>query len=303
MIDILNNLPRTPPTNTRRIAAFFDIDGTLLAGPSLERRLFANLRYRRVVPARNYFLWLAHSFRLAPRGLQAVLHANKMYLRGVIALSSTGTPVHHEARRVYPKLRRACVNVSTVESESASPSLCLSFLPAALDQAAWHAAANHAIILVSGTLAPLAHQVALALTLRLAARNFLAQVGVCATKLGVVNQRWTGRIAGDAMFGQAKARAIHHIAATQNFDLRRCYAYGDSLNDRWMLGAVGRPAVVNPSKALERVARLNDWPVLRWQSQAHTPQAQSQATQTSGTPRHSVPSSATKTHPATETSV
>src|SRR5439155_843070 len=111
MIDILNNLPRTPPTNTGRIAAFFDIDGTLLAGPSLECRLFANLRYRRVVPARNYFLWLAHSFRLAPRGLQAVLHANKMYLRGVIALSSTGTPVHHEARRVYSKLRRACVNV------------------------------------------------------------------------------------------------------------------------------------------------------------------------------------------------
>lgn len=276
-------------TDTRRIAAFFDIDGTLLAGPSLERHLFANLRYRRAIPARNYFLWLAHSFRLAPRGIQTVLHANKIYLRDVPALSSTGT--------------LACANVSTVGSESVSPSHRLSFLPAALDQAAWHAAANHAIILVSGTLTPLAHQVALALTLRLVARNFLAQVGVCATSLEVINQRWTGRILGDAMFGQAKARAIHHIAATQNFDLRRCYAYGDSLNDRWMLAAVGRPAAVNPSKELERVARLNDWPVLRWKSQAHAPRAQSGATEASRTPHRSVASHATKTHGATETLV
>lgn len=287
MIDILNNQPRTALANTRRVAAFFDIDGTLLAGPSLERRLFANLRYRRAIPARNYSLWLAHSFRLAPRGIQTILHTNKMYLRGISALSSTGT---------------ACADISTVESEPVSPSHYLSFLPAALDQAAWHAAANHAIILVSGTLAPLAHQVALAMTLRLVARNFLAQVGVCATNLEVVNQRWTGRILGDAMFGQAKARAIHHIATAQNFDLRRCYAYGDSLNDRWMLGAVGRPAAVNPSKELERVARLNDWPVLRWKSQAPPAQAQSEATEAC-TPHNSVASPATKTHPVTETSV
>jgi HAD superfamily hydrolase (TIGR01490 family) len=278
-----------PATNSCRIAAFFDIDGTLLAGPSLERHLFANLKYRRAIPARNYFLWLAHSFRLTPRGMQAILHANKLYLRDVPALSSTGT--------------LACANVSTVEPESVSPLPCLRFLPAALDQAAWHAAANHAIILVSGTLTPLAYQVALALTFRLVARNFLAQVGVCATNLEVVNQRWTGRILGDAMFGQAKAHAIHHIAAAQNFDLRRCYAYGDSFNDRWMLAAVGRPAAVNPSKKLERVAHLNDWPVLRWKSQAHAPQAQSGATEASCTGHHSVASPATKTHAATETLV
>jgi HAD superfamily hydrolase (TIGR01490 family) len=276
-------------TNTYRIAAFFDIDGTVLSGPSLERHLFANLRYRRAIPARNYFLWLAHSFRLAPRGIQTVLHANKIYLRDVPALSSTDT--------------LACANVSTVGSESVSLSPRLSFLPAALDQAAWHAAANHAIILVSGTLTPLAHQVALALTLRLVARNFFAQVGVCATNLEVVNQRWTGRILGDAMFGQAKARAIHHIAAAQNFDLRRCYAYGDSLNDRWMLAAVGRPAAVNPSKELERFARLNNWPVLRWKPQAHPPQAQNGATEACCTPHPSVASPATKTHAATETLV
>ena len=295
MIDIRNNLPRTAPTNTRRVAAFFDIDGTLLAGPSLERRFFATLRYRRAIPAKNYSRWLAHSFHLAPQGIQTILHANKMYLRGISPLSCTGSLVD-------PELQMAFTNASTVASESTSTSRCLSFFPAALDQLAWHAAANHAIILVSGTLAPLAHQVALALTLCLIARNFLPQVGVCATNLEVVNQRWTGRILGDAMFGQAKARAIRNVAAAQNIDLHRCYAYGDSLNDRWMLAAVGRPAAVNPSKDLERVARLNDWPVLRWNSQSPPALAQSEATEAC-TPHNSVASRATKTHPATETLV
>ncbi len=285
----------TLSTNAPRIAAFFDIDGTLLAGPSLERQFFADLRNCRGIPTRNYFLWLAHSFRLASRGIQTVLHANKMYLRGIPTLSSTVTPVNFAERRAYAAANSA--------SSGSSASFEFPFFPAALDQAAWHAAANHAIILVSGTLAPLAHRVALALTMRLVARNLVARVGVCATNLEEINRRWTGRLTGDAMFGQTKARAVRQVAAAHNLDLHRCYAYGDTFNDRWMLDAVGRPAAVNPSQDLERVARLNDWPVLRWQPQAQAQQARKKATEASCTPHQSVASRATKTRAATETLV
>src|SRR5260370_13499398 len=41
-----------------RVAAFFDLDGTLLARPSLERRFFSGLRYQRAIPVENYFLLL-----------------------------------------------------------------------------------------------------------------------------------------------------------------------------------------------------------------------------------------------------
>jgi HAD superfamily hydrolase (TIGR01490 family) len=284
-----------PTTNTRRFAAFFDIDGTLFAKPSLECRVFNALRHRGAIPTRNYFRWLAHSFRLAPLGMQTILHANKMYLHGVAALSSTGA---------YTEQPRASANVTRVASEFARALQNFRFLSTALDQAAWHAASSHAIILVSGTLAPLAHQVALALTLRLAARNFPAQIGVCATRLEIVNHRYTGRIAGEAMFGKAKAQAVRRIAAEQNFDLRRCYAYGDAWHDRWMLSTVGRPAAVNPSKELERVARLNDWPVLRWASKAESqaPPAENEATQLRHpSPHESVASATTQSHPTTET--
>jgi HAD superfamily hydrolase (TIGR01490 family) len=234
-----------------RVAAFFDIDGTLLPKPPLERRFFAALRRAHAIPSKNYITWLAHGVRLAPQGLETILHANKMYLRDVVVRGSAD----------------ACgfANVSQIESSVRAMRATLStFFPAAIDQAAWHASIGHAIVLVSGTLAPLAHHVAVTLSMRLIARGAFARVGVCATHLEEIAGRWTGRILGDAMFGIAKARAVQRIAAAEGLDLRRCYAYGDTSADRWMLNTVGRPAAVNPSPDLERTARLNDWPVLRW---------------------------------------
>jgi HAD superfamily hydrolase (TIGR01490 family) len=243
-----------------RIAAFFDVDGTLLPGPSLELRFFAALRSRKAIPAKNYFLWAAHAVRFAPRGIAMVAHANKMYLCGVPVesrrASSTDTLVH------------ASVYQTETNSAEAPSARSLSFFPSAMKQLAWHASAGHAIVLVTGTLVPLAHEVATALTLRLAARGMPASIGVCATRLEESEGHWTGRVIGDAMFGEAKAHAVRQIAASQHFDLSRSYAYGDAASDRWLLAAVGRPAAVNPSPDLGRIARLHDWPALIWKPQA-----------------------------------
>jgi phosphoserine phosphatase len=138
------------------------------------------------------------------------------------------------------------------------------FYQEAIVRVAWHAHQGHAIMLVSGTLEPLAQAAALALLLRLGLRGIFARIGVCATRLETAFGKWTGRIVGEAMFGEAKERAVRRIAAEAELDLQSCYAYGNSASDRWMLGAVGKPVAVNPSDDLARAARRNDWPVLRW---------------------------------------
>ena len=138
------------------------------------------------------------------------------------------------------------------------------FFPEAIDQIAWHALQGHAIVLMSGTLAPLAAEVGLALMMRLAVGGVAATVAVCATRLEESGGRWTGRIAGEAMFGEAKARAVRRMIRENNFNVEQCYAYGDSLSDRWMLEGVGQAAVVNPSWWLEKFARKKNWPVLTW---------------------------------------
>ena len=136
--------------------------------------------------------------------------------------------------------------------------------PEAIECVAWHVERGHLIVIVSGTLEPLAERAARGLEAELGEGGLATKIWVCATRLEQSAGSWTGRIVGEAMFGEAKARAVRRIAAELDLDLRRCFAYGDSSSDKWMLEAVGNPAAVNPSSDLARVARRNDWPVLLW---------------------------------------
>jgi HAD superfamily hydrolase (TIGR01490 family) len=244
------------PKARTQVAAFFDIDGTLIDRPSLERRFFGTLRSRRAIPAQNYFLWLMRAVQLAPRGLVRIAHANKMYLRGVRVNCDRFFPEGGPTERETSAFRRR-----------SSPAPLRSLFPPAMERIAWHAAQDHAVVLVTGTLAPLAHEVALTLVLRLAVRGIATSIGVCATRLEETAGRWTGRILGDAVFAEAKMRAVQHLAAKAGLDLARSYAYGDTASDRWLLGAVGQPVAVNPSRELQRIARMLDWPMVWWKQE------------------------------------
>ncbi len=220
----------------RNIAAFFDLDGTLLPGPSLEQRFFRAMRYQRAISKLNYLSWLTEAMRLAPRGINEVLQANKMYLRGAAA---------NWAAKVRAKIS-------------------FTFYLQGVEQVAWHASRGHGVFVVSGTLEPLAMQCASALEKELASRHLDAQIGVIATRLEEECGHWTGRVLGEAMFGPAKARALARASRENGFRLEDCYAYGDSELDRWMLASVGRPAAVNAQPGLAKIARMRGWPKLHW---------------------------------------
>jgi HAD superfamily hydrolase (TIGR01490 family) len=246
----------------RHIAVFFDIDGTLLAPPSLERQFVAALRRQRTIPLRNYFLWLARAARLSLRGLAGMRHANKMYLRGIGASECVGKKQQTAQPGSIAHKRRDGAAVAVPR-----------FFPAVIDQVFWHARRGHAIVLMSGTLEPLATEVGLALTMLLAVRGVAATVTICATQLEENCGRWTGRIVGEAMFGEAKARAARRMIQENKFDARQCYAYGNSWSDLPMLDAVGHAAVVNPSWRLARAARKRNWQALTWAERKNSTQS------------------------------
>ena len=241
-----------------RVAAFFDLDGTLMPRPSMEKRFFWMLRYRGLIGSRNYSYWLAEALRLARRGIIQMMHANKMYLRGVrVNEACCGTDIRV---RLRAKNEAGRDGERRTQAGMTDPP----FYPEAIERVAWHAECGHVVVIVSGTLEPLAERAARVLEAELGARGCMGKVRVCATRLEEKHERWTGRIVGEAMFGEAKARAVRRIAAEANLDLERCFAYGDSASDWWMLEAVSRPAAVNPSKDLAQIASRNSWPVLRW---------------------------------------
>ena len=91
-----------------------------------------------------------------------------------------------------------------------------------------------------------------------------------ATRMGVADGRYTGEI-DYYCFGEAKAEAARDIAAERGYVLARCRAYSDSITDLPLLSAVGFPTVVNPDRALRRVAQERGWPVLTFAAPGRAP--------------------------------
>jgi len=181
-----------------------------------------------------------------------------MYLRGVQILDERDEEVGSDSSRHKAK-----------GQVSSSPRRNLRlpvprFFVRAIDRVAWHVTRGHQIVLISGTLKPLAQAAARALEAELAARGIAVTIRVVATCLEQMNGTWTGRILSEPMFGKAKSRAAKRLAAEMRLDLNHCYAYGDSLQDCWLMESVGCPVAVNPSRDLASVALANGWPVLNW---------------------------------------
>jgi HAD superfamily hydrolase (TIGR01490 family) len=224
--------------SSAQIGAFFDLDGTLLAPPSLEWRFVGYLLARDQIRSHKLARWLGQCAATIFRTPLNAIEGNKRYLTGL--------------------------RESIVADWSNSRAACgLPFFPQGLARMAWHHAQQHQIFLVTGTLAPLAGAIA---------SQFPCPVEIFATGLEARDRHWTGQLAGNHMSGETKARTLRAIAAQRNFALSHSFAYGNQMADLPMLEAVGHPVAVNPSPRLANRARKRGWSICRWDhSQAVVP--------------------------------
>jgi len=224
--------------------AFFDVDGTLLPHPSLERRFFWYLARRGKIRAANFSRWVAEMLRLRSSNLVTAVQSNKMYLRGVSA-AVLGQGCWAQDRHWMPE-----------------------FFPGAIERIWWHALRGDGIVLVTGTLAPLAEVVKAALERELLWRGVPWQVSMFATELGLCEGSWTGTVEGQPRSGEEKAAAVKQCALAYGAPLPECFAYGDHALDRPMLEVVGSPIAVNPTWRLRQIARQRGWQVMKWAARA-----------------------------------
>lgn len=106
--------------------------------------------------------------------------------------------------------------------------------------------------------------------------DLLGAVTVIATRMRVADGFYTGEMEFYA-YGEAKAAQVRTLAAERGYSLPHCYAYSDSVTDLPMLEAVGNPRVVNPDRALRRIAQQRGWPVLTFGAGRTQPDAKSAA--------------------------
>jgi HAD superfamily hydrolase (TIGR01490 family) len=65
-------------------------------------------------------------------------------------------------------------------------------------------------------------------------------------------------------YGTGKVQRARAWAKEHEVDLRQSYFYTDSYSDAPMLRQVGKPHVVSPDPRLSREARQRGWPILQW---------------------------------------
>lgn len=76
----------------------------------------------------------------------------------------------------------------------------------------------------------------------------------------------TGDVVRPVLFGPGKANAVQSFAAERGIDLGASYFYADGDEDVALMYLVGNPRPTNPGDKLARVARKRGWPVLRFTS-------------------------------------
>jgi len=217
---------------TAKVGAFFDLDGTVVAPPSLEWRFVTFLLARDELATRDITRWLIHFAKRIAFDPHGAVLANKQYHCGLRA--SLG-----------------------VDWERSLPERSPPLYAPALERLTWHWTQGHRVFVVSGTLDFLAHAVA---------QRLPGPVQVSATQLEVRDGCWTGRLASAHLSGKEKARTVRLLATQFGLSLWESYAYGNSTSDLVMLDSVGHHFAVNPRAALRRIASSEVWPVCDWRT-------------------------------------
>jgi HAD superfamily hydrolase (TIGR01490 family) len=226
--------------NKQPIAAIFDVDGTLLAGHSMELRFLQYLWRYGELRASDIFRLAAGAFHTAREG-RSIFLANKAYL--------SGKPFNH-----YRRLAHDCFDQHIKHH----------LLPKAVERVRWHQEQDHVVVLLSGSLDLLVEPLAQHL-------NASSYIG---TRIKNDGATLLGKIEGEHPYDKAKVTALLALNQFRNFDLSKSFAYGNQYTDRHVLSVVGHPVAANPDRRLRNLALKKGWMLEEFTNQDSTLGAQ-----------------------------
>ncbi len=217
--------PRGP-----QVGAFFDLDGTLVAGFTANAFLTDQVRHRQV------------GLREVARTLAAAIDGT--YLGGdptkggdlafaALAGQTEDTLADLGERLFVQKIAR------TIRRQ-------------ARELVRAHQRLGHTVVVSSA---------ATAYQIRPVARDLGIEHLVC-TELEVRDGVLTGAVRGRMRWGREKASGVRAFAREHDVDLRRSYGYGNGVEDIDFLSSVGQPVALTPDAGLRDAAGRFGWPML-----------------------------------------
>ena len=218
------------------IAAFFDMDGTLLSSNVIETYLWVRLRE---LDGGERFAELGRIASKVPALVQAERRSRSDFLRGIY--------------REYAGARLA--DLDAVADEHLTDHILSRLSPDAVRRIREHRAAGHQTVLITGAIRPLTRPLLPLFDHIEAADLAVDSRGVC-----------TGHLASSPLVGESRAAWMQSFAAEHDIDMKASFAYADSHSDLPLLAAVGNPVAVRPDVPLYRHARRSHWDVADWAS-------------------------------------
>lgn len=217
------------------VAAFFDLDGTLVAGFTALVHSKERLRSREVKAAEALrLITTAIDFQIGRAGFDQLITDGARALAGQLEtdLDALGEKIfrHQIADLLYPETR-------------------------ALVRA--HQQRGHTVVLCSSATSIQVEPVA----------AYLGVDEVVCNRFVVDEEgRVTGEVVDPIIWGEGKATAAQRYAAEHGLDLTRAWFYADGDEDVALMHLVGHPRPTNPGPHLTKVAERRGWPISRYGS-------------------------------------
>ena len=215
------------------IAAYFDLDGTLLDASS-EKSLTAAISRKR--PWRIPYGAMAWSLGF----LSNILRGRSVYdaarNRGHFSLASWSI-------------------LEELSIETARTKLAARITQEARDSIQWHKAHGHRVVLVTATIAPMAEAMAEILG--------MDEVYGCGPELreGILSGSERG---WSVPRRKGKIAIVESDASAHGHDLEQCYGYGNTMADSWFMRITGHPIAINSKGTFRQFAIDNSWQMHDW---------------------------------------
>lgn len=227
------SVPISAPTEGT-IAAFFDVDNTLVRGATLFHFARGLARYK--------------------------FFSRKQLLQGAwkqAKFVALGREIHKDIRKVTEVALgfiegREEREITKLSAEVVDSIILKKLWEETVEIAKQHIASGHEVWLVTASPQYVASELA----------DRLGFTGALGTRVEVVDGNFTGKLEGFPLHGKEKAIAVEKLAKIRNLDLSRSVAYSDSTNDLPLLRSVSNAVTVNPERRLRKIARKNNWPIV-----------------------------------------
>jgi HAD superfamily hydrolase (TIGR01490 family) len=208
--------------------AVFDIDGTLVRGPT-ERLFWRYLFLRRRQGPQQLLAFALFMLRYLPTGGIQTPRKNKAYLAGLRVEDVEALARDFVAEKLMSRLNERV-----------------------LQRLKEHLRRGDIVVLMSGTLQPIARALA----------DALHVPHVCATLTSQRNGVFLAQPPEIHPYDAAKLSLVRQMAAEFRIEMRHVTAYGDSKHDVFLLSAVGEPVAVCPDHALLEAALEHNWEII-----------------------------------------